>query len=317
MNNMSPAPSANMTEAFTQLLLQVVNNKKDNGTKQMMKNIKTFDGTNRAECITWLSQIKAAAKFSNLSFRELICQGMAPSMLHVLAELSATSTDKEIKDVILANYSDIPSTAEAAAKLQNLQMKLNEPLVTYNSRYEAIHQVAFGLSPNKQYDRTAIVEYAKKLPQITKEKLLRKIAKKDSYIKTLGDTFRQAREIDRESSFVDAASGRYNEQSITRVDTQINELDDSFQDCDINAMSTRSTSRAADGSFNRSFDRSSSRNSSYNSSFNSRPNFRNDNEYSGENSQNFNRDNNRNRGYQQNIRFDQRNNSFQNRCNVH
>ena len=46
MNNMSLAPSANMTEAFTQLLTQVVNNKKDDGTKLMMKNIKTFDGTN-------------------------------------------------------------------------------------------------------------------------------------------------------------------------------------------------------------------------------------------------------------------------------
>ena len=241
---------------------------------------------------------------------------MAPSMLHVLAELSATSTDKEIKDMILANYSDIPSTAEAAAKLQNLQMKLNKPLVTYKSRYEAIHQVAFRLSPNKQYDRRAIVEYAKKLPHIIQEKLLRKIAKKDSYIKTLGDTFRQAREIDRESSFVDAASGRYNKQSIMKVDTQINEIDDSFQDCDINAMSTRSTYRSADGSFNGSFDRSSSRNNSYNSSLNSRPNFRNNNWYSGEksqNRQNFNRDTNRNKGYQQNTRFDQRNNSFQNR----
>ena len=48
--------------------------------------------------------------------------------------LSATSTDQEIKDVILANYSYIPSTAEAAAKLQCLQMKLNKPLITYNSR---------------------------------------------------------------------------------------------------------------------------------------------------------------------------------------
>ena len=51
-------------------------------------------------------------------------------MLHVLTEFSATSTDQEIKDVILANFSDIPSTAEAAAKLQSLQMKLNKPLVT-------------------------------------------------------------------------------------------------------------------------------------------------------------------------------------------
>ena len=93
---------------------------------------------------------------------------------------------------------------------------------------------------------------------------------------------------------------------------QINELDDSFQDCNINAMSTRSTNRSADGSFNGSFDRASSRNNSYNSSYNSRPNFRNNSRYTGsnENNQNrqgFNRDNNRSRGYQQNTRYDQRN----------
>ena len=129
-NNMSPAQAANMTEAFTQILSQVVTNNKDDGMKQIMKTIKSFDGTNKTECIAWLSQIKTASKFSSLSFRELICQGMAPSMLHVLTELAATSADQEIKDVILTNFSDIPSTAEAAAKLQSLQMKLNEPLIT-------------------------------------------------------------------------------------------------------------------------------------------------------------------------------------------
>ena len=199
-------------------------------------------------------------------------------MLHILAELSAT--DKEIKDVILANFSDIPSTAEAAAKLQ--------------SNFSDIPSTA---------------EAAAKLQSL-------QLAKKDSYIRTLDDAFKQAREIDRECSFVDVASGRYNEQTTTKSETQINELDDSFQDCDINAMSTRSTNRSTDGSFNRSFDQSSSRNSSYNSSFNSRPNFRSSNGYLGKNSQNrqnFNRDNSRKRGYQQNTRFDQRNNSFQNR----
>ena len=164
MNNMSPASSSNVTEAITQLLSQVVGSKKDNVSKQMMKNIKTFNVTNRTECINWRSQIEARAKFSNSSFRELVCQGMARSMLHVLSELSTMSTDQEIKDVILANYSDIPSMAEAAAKLKSMQMPANEPLVSFNSRCEAIHRVTFGLSPNEQYDRTAIVEYAKKLP---------------------------------------------------------------------------------------------------------------------------------------------------------
>ena len=83
-----------------------------------------------------MHQLAQPAKFCNLPFRELVCQGMAPSMLHILSELSTMSTDQEIKDLILGNY--IPNTAEAAARLQNMQMPPNEPLVSFNSRYEAI-----------------------------------------------------------------------------------------------------------------------------------------------------------------------------------
>ena len=148
---------------------------------------------------------------------------------------------------------------------------------------------------------------------------MRKIAKKNSYIKTLDDTFKQAIKINRETSLVEAASGRYNDQNSTKIETQINELDDLFQDCDINAMNTRSTNRSRDGSFNGSFGRSLSRNNSFNSSQDSRPNYRN-NSYSGSNDshnsynrQGYNRDNNRYRGHQQNQRYKQRNPNYQNR----
>ena len=80
-------------------------------------------------------------------------------------------------------------------------------MVTFNSRYEAIHRVAFSLSPSEQYNKIVIVEYAKKLPQIARDKLLRKIVKRDSYIRTLDDAFKQAIEINRETSFVEAAAG--------------------------------------------------------------------------------------------------------------
>ena len=114
-NGTSPAPSANMMEDLTQIITQVTsNNKRDKASKQMMKNIKIFDGSNKAGCITWLSQVEAAAKFTNTPFRELICQSMAPAMLHVLSELSALASDEDIKNAILANYSYIPSTTEAA-----------------------------------------------------------------------------------------------------------------------------------------------------------------------------------------------------------
>ena len=125
-------------------------------------------------------------------------------------------------------------------RLQNIQISAHEPLVTFNHRYEAIHKVAFGILTRQQENKTVLIEYAKKLPTNTRDKLLRKLAKKNSYIKTLEDAFRQAIDINKESSFVEAATGRSNDQVNTRIDTQINELEDSFQDYDINAISTRS-----------------------------------------------------------------------------
>ena len=131
---MSPASAASITEASTQILTYIVDNKKEEVSKQWWKTSKPS-----------MEQIEVTAKFCKASFRELVCQGMAPAMLHILSELSPLSTDQEVKDMILANYSVIQSTAEAAAKLQNMQMPPNKPLVSFNSRYEAIHWVAFRL----------------------------------------------------------------------------------------------------------------------------------------------------------------------------
>ena len=197
-----------------------------------------------------------------------------------------------------------------------MQISTSKPLITFNHRYEAIHKVAFGLSPRQQENKSMIVKYTKKLPANTRDKLLRKIVKKNSYIKTLDDAFRQAIDINRETSFVEAATGRYNDQSSTKIETQINELEDSFQEFDINAMNTRSTNRSGDGSWNGSFDRSSSRNNSLNSSQNSRSNYRGSSYSSNNDSYNrrgYNRDNSRNRGYQQQLRYEQRNQNYQNR----
>ena len=269
-NSTSPATPADLIEGITQIMNQVTNdNKRDDASKKMMKNIKIFDTSNKAECITWLSQVQAAAKFTNTPFRELICQSMAPTMLHVFSDLSALASDTDIKEAILTNYSDIPSSTETATRLQNIQFSMNKPLVTFNHRYEAIHKVAFKMLPNKQESKTVIVEYAKKLPANTRDNLLRKIAKKNSHVKTLDDAFKQALDINHETSFVEAATGRYIDQSGTKIETQINELSDSFQEYHINTMNTRSTNSTGDGSWNGSFDRSSSKNNSFNSSQNS------------------------------------------------
>ena len=311
----SPTTPADLMEGLTQMVNQAMkSNKRDETAKQMMKNIKIFDGSNKAECINWISQVEAAAKFTNTPFREIICQSMAPAMLHIFSELSAMATDEDIKEAILTNYSDIQSTTEAATRLQNIQIAAHEPLVTFNHRYKAIHKVAFGIPTRQQENKMVLIEYAKKLPTNTPDKLLRKLAKKNSYIKTLDDAFRQAIDINKESSFVEAATGRSNDQANTRIDTQVNELEDSFQDYDINAMSTRANNRSGDRSWNNSFDKPPQKNNSFNSSYSSRSNYRDNNYSSSEDNQNrqgFQRDYTRSNGYQQTPRYDQRNQHYQ------
>ena len=81
-------------------------------------------------------------------------------------------------------------------------------------------------------------------------------------------------------------------------------------------MNTRLTNRSRDGSWNGPFDRSSSRNNSFNSSQSSRSNYRGNNYSSNNDSynrQNYHRDNSKNRGYQQHLKHEQRNQNYQNR----
>ena len=155
----SPTTPADLVEGITQIVNQASkSNKQDETAKQMMKNKKIFDGSDKAECINWISQVEVAAKFTNKTFRKLICQSMAPAMLHIFSELSAMATDEDIKEAILTNYSDIPSTTEAAMRLQNIVISAHEPLVTFNHRYEAIHKVAFGILTRQQENKTILIE---------------------------------------------------------------------------------------------------------------------------------------------------------------
>ena len=164
----------------------------------MLKNLERFDGKDRSKCLEWLSNVEVIAQRSKLSFRELICQSMSPSLLHIFSSVSAFASDQDIKEIILANYSDVPSMAEAVVKLQNMQITTGEPLATFNSRYQRVHQIAYDTSPEKQMSKMVIIDYVKKLPSYPRDKLLKKLARKDSYIRTLQDTFRNAIEINRE-----------------------------------------------------------------------------------------------------------------------
>ena len=146
-------------------------------------------------------------------------------------------------------------------------MDRDEPLITFNSRYETMHNTAFGFGPEIQTQKRQLTIYTSKLPYDTSKKLLKKLSKENTYVNTLKAAFKAALEINRETSFMNASIAQQKENKGTSVDTQINELDDSFQDMDINYMNTRCSSHNSQNSntsSGSSFSRSS-KSSSHNS----------------------------------------------------
>ena len=102
-NNPDPA---NITVAMTLAVQQGVSRAIDEGdvSKQMLKNLERFDGKDRSKCLEWLSNVEVIAQHSKKSFRELICQSMSPSLLHIFSSVSAFASDQDIKEILLANY---------------------------------------------------------------------------------------------------------------------------------------------------------------------------------------------------------------------
>ena len=140
------------------------------------------------------------------------------------------TTEAEIKDVILVNFSDTLNTTEAAPWLESIHMEPNELLMTFNCRYKALHHIAFGLSADRQTHKPTPTQYTSK----TIEKIRYKT---NLYIEMLEDAFIN---INRETSFVNIISEQKYENK-TRIDTQINKLDESFQNFGINYMNTKSS----------------------------------------------------------------------------
>ena len=159
---------------------------------------------------------------------EIVQSQVSPAIYCVLKGLPADAIDKEVKQLIFLNFSDTGIMTEAASRLENLKIDRNEPLITFNARYEAMHNITFGFGPEKQTKKLQLSMYASKLPYDTSKKLLKQLSKENSYLNTLKAAFKAALEIKRKMSFVNASMVQQEENKGTSIDAQINELDNSF-----------------------------------------------------------------------------------------
>ena len=212
---------------------QEYNNREIENRKTYLENIKVYEGTDKEKCLPWVNRLQQAAKCSNTSLRAALLARAGATVFGIVAATPENIDDLEMKKVVLRNFSDIATPTEAAQKLRNMRMTLDQPIASYNYNYAAVHEAAFDIHPSEQRMRFAL-DYANSLPEYTADKLSYKIVKVNSWIKTLQDAMDHAVKIDQESRQSEVMKNRRNNSSEI-IDTTVNEI----SDIDINYVASR------------------------------------------------------------------------------
>ena len=203
-----------------------------------LDNIEVYDGGDKTKCLTWVNRIQQAAACSSMKFRQALLAKAGATVFGIVADTPINIEDLELKKVILRNFSDIATPTEAAQKLRNMRMSTDQPITSYNYYYAAVHEAAFEITPDKQYMRFALEDYANSLPEYMAAKLTSKIVKANSFIRNLQDAMDHASKIDQESRQVEVMRCRRNATSDT-IDTTVNASINEVSEFDINYVTTK------------------------------------------------------------------------------
>ena len=151
-NQEAPQASVHNSSAYSSnnlLHTKIESDSMQKNRKYRMKKIANYDGTKRDGCVSWLIQVKSAAKDLSLSLREALLDTADGTVYEVISAASSEMSDKALTEHILETFSDIQTPEDAMRKLRLVRRGL-EPIVIYNNRYSVIHLVAYGIDTNVQ-----------------------------------------------------------------------------------------------------------------------------------------------------------------------
>ena len=245
----SPVPSAYNEEMLKAWITRLDQNhaetKETQDQNRFLDNIDVFDGEDKTKCLPWVNRVHQAAINSSIKFRKALLAKAGPTVFGIVADTPIDMKDLELKQVILANFSDISTPSEAAQKLRTIRMSPDQPIRSYNHHFTAIHEIAYGRTPEKQDMRIVLEDYANSPPEYTANKLIDKVVKENSWIVTLSDAMNHAIKIDQEARQAEIMRSRRN-ASNTTIDTTANTTVSEVDNIDVNFI----TARQGDSRFN-------------------------------------------------------------------
>ena len=220
--------SAYSTDALLHTKIDSDNMQKNR--KHRMKKIVNFDGTKRDQCVSWLIQVKSAAKDLSLSLREALMDTADGTVYEVISAAGSDMSDKALTEHILENFSDIQTSEDAVRKLRLVRRGL-EPIVIYNNRYTLIHLVAYGINTDLQiieqvwrtYANTLDKDLARSLNKFITYQLEKDEHKRD--IHSLFDVMEKVKKLEKQERKHRQYSDEKDRDDATQIKDEVNEVD--------------------------------------------------------------------------------------------
>ena len=127
--------------------------------------IPRFDGTNPSYCFDWLEQTEALVnEHQGRIYREELLLNCGTSMSKTIHALPQGATNRNIKDVVLRNHSNLRTVSQRSNAYHQLHQKLDEALQTYNTRYASFFNLAYPeLELDNPLSRMHCIHYASSL----------------------------------------------------------------------------------------------------------------------------------------------------------
>ena len=127
-------------QAHTGALLQLANSTYQRNFNHIFASIPIYDGSDREGFFPWLEHLEAACFYSRRNVKTEALGRSAGPVQNVIMALPHARSWRAISEELRRCFSDQTSLGHAAAQLENMTQKPNEPLRHYIYRYSKIHK---------------------------------------------------------------------------------------------------------------------------------------------------------------------------------
>ena len=127
-------------QAYTEALQQLATSMYQRDFDHIFASIPIYDGSNREDFFPWLEHLEAACFYSGRNIKTEALGRSAGPVQNVIMALPNAHSWKAIREELKRCFSDQTSLGHAAAQLENMTQKPNEPLRLYLFRYSKIHK---------------------------------------------------------------------------------------------------------------------------------------------------------------------------------